>query len=150
MAEEHKKGLNADLIEADLKSCCRGESLCGQCRGTSCNIGFAKNCISNYKKAPKKEVPGGPDSIPTTDFRTFDEVELETAIAHILKECKDCKEDHVEDCIINVIRNCYEVSLIGDTHPYEGSTIQYLMFLKEHYPDQAACIADVYASLSKN
>ena len=70
----------------------------------------------------------------------------ETAIAHILKECKECKEDHTEDCIINVIRSCYEVSLIGDTHPYEGSTIQYLMFLKEHYPDQAACIADVYKS----
>lgn len=147
MDETHKKGLNADLIESDLENCCRGEALCGQCRNTACNIGFAKRCISDYKKAPKKEVPGGTDNIPTTDFRTFDEVELETAIAHILKECKDCKEDHSENCIINIIRNCYEVSLLGDTHVYEGSALQYLMFLREHFPDQAACIADVYASL---
>ena len=73
MADEHKKGLNADLIETDLENCCRGESLCGQCRGKSCNIGFAKKCISDYKKAPQKEVPGGTEGIPTTDFRTFDE-----------------------------------------------------------------------------
>lgn len=148
MEEGNKKGLNAELIENDLENCCRGEALCGQCRGKSCNIGFAKQCVSNYKRAPKKEVYGGTHGIPTTDFRTFDEVELETAIAHILKECKNCKEDHTEDCIINVIRSCYEVSLLGDLHPYEGSTIQYLMFLNEHFPDQTAYIADIYKSLT--
>ncbi len=148
MDDGHKKGLNAALIENDLENCCRGEALCGQCRGAACNIGFAKHCISDFKREPKKEIPGGPGGIPTTDFRVFDEVELETAIAHILKECKDCKEDHTEDCIINVIRNCYEVSLLGDAHPYEGSALQYLMYLKDNFPDQAAYIADIYAGLS--
>ncbi|MBD5509284.1 MAG: hypothetical protein HDR05_14935 [Lachnospiraceae bacterium] len=148
MEGEHKKGLNAELIGNDLENCCRGEAQCGQCRHSACNIGFAKQCIANYKKAPQKEVPGGTSGIPTTDFRLFDEAELETAIAHILKECKDCKEDHTENCIINVIRNCYEVSLLGDPHPYEGSSLQYLMYLKENFPDKAAYIADIYASLS--
>lgn len=144
----HKKGLNAELIGNDLENCCRGEALCSQCRGNACIIGFAKQCISDYKKAPKKEVPGGTSNIPTTDSRVFDEVALETAIAHILKECKDCKEDHTEDCIINVIRNCYEFGLLGDMHPYEGSSLQYLMYLQTHFPDKAAYIADIYASLS--
>ena len=148
MEEGHKKGLNAELIGTDLENCCRSEAVCGQCRGKGCTIGYAKHCIAEYKKAPKKEVDGGASGIPTTDARIFDEVELETAIAHILKECKDCKEDHVEDCIINVIRNCYEVSLLGDTHPYEGSSIQYLMYLKNNFPDKADYIADIYASLA--
>lgn len=148
MEDGHKKGLNAELIASDLESCCRGEELCGQCRNKACNIGFAKQCIADYMKAPKKEVPGGTGSIPTTDCRVFDEVELETAIAHILKECKDCKEDHTENCIINVIRNCYEVSLLGDAHPYEGSALLYLMYLKNNFPDKAAYIADIYAGLS--
>ncbi len=78
------------------------------------------------------------------DFKVFDEEELEKAIAHILKECKDCKEDHTENCIINVIRNCYEVGLLGDIHPYEGSALQYLMFLKANFPDRAARIAEIY------
>lgn len=54
MADEHKKGLNAELIERDLENCCLGEAVCNQCRGNSCTIGFAKQCVANYKKAPKK------------------------------------------------------------------------------------------------
>ena len=147
MADAHKKGLNADLIAEDLEKCCRGEALCTKCQGKSCTIGFAKHCIQNYKAEPKKEVPGGTEEIPFTDFKVFDEEDLETAIAHILKECKDCKEDHTEDCIINVIRNCYEVGLLGDIHPYEGTALQYLMLLQENCPDKAQQIANIYANL---
>ena len=147
MADAHKKGLNADLIAEDLEKCCRGEALCTKCQGKSCTIGFAKHCIQNYKAEPKKEVPGGTEEIPFTDFKVFDEEDLETAIAHILKECKDCKEDHTEDSIINVIRNCYEVGLLGDIHTYEGTALQYLMFLQENCPDKAQQIANIYANL---
>lgn len=146
MADVHKKGLNADLVWNDLQNCCRSEDVCGQCQNETCTIGFAKQCIQNYQKAPQKEVPGGVERIPTTDFKVFDEIELETAIAHILKECKDCKEDHTENCIINVIRNCYEVGLLGDVHPYEGSALQYLMYLQSNFPEKAARIAELYKS----
>ena len=73
-------------------------------------------------------------------------MDLEESIAHILKECKDCKEDHTENCIINVIRNCYEVGLLGDPHPYEGSALQYLMFLSENFPEKSELIAKFYRS----
>ena len=105
MAESHKKGLNAGLVENDLENCCRQETTCGQCQKNNCIIGYGKQCITAYKQAPKKDVEQGMAHIPTMDFKVFDEVELETAIAHILKECKDCKEEHTEDCIINVIRS---------------------------------------------
>ncbi|MDE6404150.1 MAG: hypothetical protein K2M20_00695 [Lachnospiraceae bacterium] len=146
MAEEHKKGLNAGLVGADLENCCRKEAACGQCQKTNCVIGYGKQCINDYRREPKKEVLQGMEHIPTTDFKVFDEVELETAIAHILKECKDCKEDHTEDCIINVIRSCYEVGLLGDVQKYEGSALQYLMYLKEHFPDRSLQIAELYRS----
>lgn len=145
MEQVHKKGLDAGLVWDDLLKCCRSESVCGQCQQENCTIGYAKQCIKSYQKEPKKEVPGGNTHVPTTDFKVFDETELETAIAHILKECKDCKEDHTENCIINVIRNCYEVGLLGDVQPYEGSALQYLMYLKNNFPDKSLLIADIYA-----
>lgn len=148
MSETHKKGFDADLVTADLENCCRGVEVCGQCHETHCLIGYAKRCVENYKQAPKKNVPGGVRNIPTTDFKVFENVELETAIAHILKECKDCKEDHTQNCIINVIRNCYEVGLLGDIQPYEGSSLQYLMALKADFPERADHIAAIYSSLS--
>lgn len=149
MADVHKKGLNAALVANDLEHCCRSEAVCGQCQKTACTIGYAKQCIQNYQKEPKKEVPEGTEHIPTMDFKVFDETELETAIAHILKECKDCKEDHTENCIINVIRNCYEVGLLGDVHPYEGSVLQYLVYLKSDFPEKSNHIADIYMKLKK-
>lgn len=148
MSDAHTKGLNADLISKDLENCCRSEDLCNECQSTHCVIGYAKRCIENYKKAPKKNVPSGIRNIPTMDIKLFDEIELETAIAHILKECKDCKEEHTENCIINVIRSCYEVGLMGDIQTYEGSSLQYLMFLKSHFPEKADQIAGIYSSLS--
>ncbi len=144
MADVHKKGLNAELVLDDLENCCRNESVCGQCQGDECTIGYAKHCIRNYQKTPKKEVPDGTEHIPTMDFKVFDETELETAIAHILKECKDCREDHTEDCIINVIRNCLEVGLFGDVHAYEGSALQYLMYLRANFPEKCEKIAALY------
>lgn len=144
MSEEHKKGFNAELVVRDLESCCRSESLCGQCQQEGCTIGYAKKCVRNFQQEPKKEVPNGTEHIPTMDIKVFDESELETAIAHILKECKNCKEDHTENCIINVIRNCYEVGLFGDVQPFEGSALQYLMYISNHFPDKSVRIANDY------
>lgn len=146
MAEAHKKGFNDKLVENDLENCCRSEAMCGQCQNEACIIGFAKQCVKEYQKEPKKEVPNGVERIPTMDCKVFEQVDLEIAIAHILKECKDCKEDHVENCIINVIRNCYEVGLFGDVQPYEGSTLQYVMRLKSDFPDRSMQIAEAYRS----
>lgn len=146
MAEEHKKGLNAELIWNDLQDCCRAQSICGQCQEENCIVGYAKKCIEDYRKEPKKEIPNGTEHIPTMDCKAFDETKLEFAIAHILKECKDCREDHVEDCIINIIRNCYEVGLLGDVQPYEGSALQYLMHLKTEFPENSIQIADAYSN----
>lgn len=144
MSKEHKKGLNADLVWSDLQNCCMSESTCGSCQGTACTMGYAKQCITEYRKEPQKEVPDGVKRIPVTDFKVFDEIELETAIANILKECKDCKEEHTENCIINVIRNCYEVGLFGDRHTYEGNALQYLMYIQNTYPEKSKKIAELY------
>ncbi len=144
MADEHKKGLNTERIWKDLQNCCMEQSVCSQCQSEKCIIGYAKKCIKNFEKEPKKEIPGGTKQIPMTDYKAFDEMELEIAIAHILKECKDCKEDHVEDCIINVIRNCFEMGLFDKTLPYEGSALQYLVSLKSDFPEKSIQIADSY------
>lgn len=144
MSEVQKKGLNAELISDDLEHCCKSEDICIRCQGKSCLIGYAKKCIKEYQKEPKKMIPNGTENIPSMDYKVFDEAELESAIAHILKECKECRQDHVEDCIINVIRNCYEIGLLGDTQPYAGSTTQYLMQLKSSFPDKAILVAEAY------
>ena len=144
MAQVYKKGFNAEMVWGDLENCCRSEAVCGECKHGACVVGYAKKCVDDYLEEPKKVVPDGTENVPIMDYKTFDEVELEIAIAHILKECKDCKGDHVDDCIINVIRNCYEVALFGEMQPFEGSTFQYLVRLESEFPDKVAQIASAY------
>lgn len=146
MEQITKKGFNYKLVGNDLDNCCRGEALCGQCQKQACIIGFAKQCIHDYQNEPKKEIPDGASRVPTADYKEYEEVELEIAIAHILKECKECREDHVDNCIINVIRNCYEVGLFGDAQPYEGSALQYVMRIKDDFPEKSVQIAEIYRS----
>ena len=54
--------------------------------------------------------------------------------------------EHTENCIINVIRNCYEVGLFGDVQAFEGSVLQYLMFVKNNFPEKSLKIASIYNS----
>lgn len=54
MAEEHKKGLDAELVWNDLQNCCRDQSICGQCQEENCIIGYAKEWVmhSHMREAP--------------------------------------------------------------------------------------------------
>ncbi len=145
MAEENKKGLNVEIIENDLENCCLTEGVCGPCWHERCVIGYAKQCLADFKSNRKTEVENGMERIPAIDVKVFEDAELETAIAHMLKECKNCRDHHTDDCIINVLRSCFEVGLFGDIKaPYEGTTLQYLMRLKTAFPENAARISEQY------
>ncbi|MBD5593422.1 hypothetical protein HYI10_19405, partial [Clostridium botulinum] len=65
-----------------------------------------------------------------TDTKLYDKDYVITAIADILKRCKSCQENHYDNCIINVLRNCYEISLFGEGQEYQGSAFMYLNGLK--------------------
>ncbi|MCI6553383.1 MAG: hypothetical protein MR430_07615 [Lachnospiraceae bacterium] len=133
-----------DRLITDLSKCCLTESVCGTCDKSSCIIGYAENCIINCAKNKVTYVEGGDANVPTTDFRLYEVEELEKGIAHILKMCRSCKEVHYDQCIISVVRNCYEIGLFGDTLPYEGNNLRYLNYLNTHHPQNAAQIIEEF------
>lgn len=71
-------------------------------------------------------VMNGDANIPVTDFKLYHEEDFAKGIAHTLKMCRSCESDHYDQCIISVIRNCYEIGLFGEALPYEGSNFRYL------------------------
>lgn len=56
-------------------------------------------------------VMDGMKNIPVTDVRIYDKGNIANGIVDILKTCKNCKENHFENCIVNILRSCYEVVL---------------------------------------
>jgi hypothetical protein len=85
------------------------------------------------RSIPKADVQGG-----------YDEDESLYAIAHLLFLCEKCKEGHDPDCLINVCRSTLEMIVFGETIPYEGTPMQYLMRLSERYHDKAQLIMNEY------
>lgn len=136
--------LNYDKVIADLGKACLKEDQCGGCVKEECIIGFAQQCITRCFKEGVTYVENGSERIPVTDLKIYNEEELERGIAHILKQCKSCSQEHFDNCIINIIRNCYEVGLFGEIQSYEGSNFRYLNQIHNSHPKYAQNIIEEF------
>lgn len=129
----------------DLGSICMSEGNCGACKEQNCLTGYAKICVSNCFKGGITYIAGGVNQIPLTDLKGgYDELYLIKAIAHLLNQCRSCDENHFGDCLLNVVRSCYEIILFGENQPFNGSVFAYLMKLQQNHPEKAAMILEEY------
>ncbi|GAA0076930.1 hypothetical protein UT300005_13080 [Clostridium sp. CTA-5] len=140
------KEVNFNELVNKLAPCCLGEEECNGCAKEKCLVGYGKECIKGCLKNKVTYVIDGYKNIPITDTRVYEQETVITAISDILKRCKSCSEEHYENCIINVIRSCYEVSLFGEEQEYEGSAFLYLNNLKNINEEIADKIFERYNS----
>lgn len=134
--------LNFELIIKDLENCCLKEEHCGSCVKSDCIIGFAQNSLTTCFK--EDITYGNSEEIPVTDLKIYKEEEFEKGIAHILQQCRSCKEDHFDNCIVNIIRNCYEIGLFGEIQEYTGSSFEYLTRINEEFSQKASYIMEEF------
>lgn len=135
--------LNTGVILKDLGSACLK---CPNCEKSDCLIGYGKQCITNCVTQNITYVEDGFANIPMGDFKKYDEETLINGIANILQLCGSCKENHFENCIINILRSCYELELFGETQEYNGDAIEYIIKLNhsEHKQGISSRIVDAY------
>lgn len=136
--------LNYDQVINDLSKVCLTKEACGGCVKDECIIGYAQQCITKCFKDSVTFVENGSENIPLTDLKLYNTEELEQGIAHILKQCKSCQYNHFDNCIINIIRNCYEIGLFGELQSYEGSNFRYLNQIHNTHPEVADRIIQLF------
>lgn len=142
--------MNYDRIITDLSNCCLGEESCGTCNKESCIVGYAQNCINQCFKESITYVENGSDHIPVTDLKIYIDEDFENGIANILKQCRSCSFNHFDNCIINIIRNCYEVGLFGEIQKYEGSNFRYLNQIHNTHPEVADRIIAAFHAIKES
>lgn len=135
---------NFNQVISDLSKACLTEEQCGSCVKKDCIIGYAQQCITKCLKDGSTYVEDGSENIPISDLKLYNTEELERGIAHILRQCKSCTYNHFDNCIINIIRNCYEVGLMGEIQPYEGSNFRYLNHVHNTHPEVADNIIEEF------
>lgn len=137
--------LNFNTVITNLGACCLTTEVCRTCSKESCLIGYSKECVTNCIKNNVPYVINGCDNIPKNDAKLYDSESMVIAIADILKQCKGCKENHYDNCILNVLRSCYEIGLFGEIQDYKGSALVYLNSIKDINPDLASKVFQVYS-----
>lgn len=130
MGVEHT-ALNYNNLIKNLSNCCLTVSNCGSCKQSNCLIGYSKKCVTNCLKDKVTYVMDGQVNIPYVDGKIYDKHDLIDATADVLKQCKNCDKEHFDNCLINILRNCYEILLLGEIQEYKGSTLLYLNDVKK-------------------
>lgn len=131
----------------DIRKVCLTEDHCGTCKENGCLVGFARNSIGQAKQKDTDTLNGRFKEIPAYDINGgYDMQDALEAVAHTLQQCRSCRDNHTGDCLVNIVRACYEVIAFGDVQDYNGSTLMYLAGLSEKHPEAAAIISEVYQS----
>lgn len=141
-------GAAFDLEEMtdDLDKICHEYSRHEECIGSKCLIGYARQTVDYCREKEKDRVRDAYDKIPMYDLRGgYDEYDILHALAHIVNQCHSCRKDHSDECILNIVRSCYEVIELGEEQKYEGSPLEYLMKIKGLDAQKAAIVAEEYA-----
>lgn len=137
--------LNLLEIFKDLGKICKTPDKCGNCAEKSCLIGYARNGAAECRIAKRTGLPNGIENIPSCDIRGgYDEYNVLQAISHLLAQCRGCKEDHYDNCLINVVRSCLEVIEFGEEQKYTGNVVEYLFSISRKDLTKATIIKEEY------
>ena len=123
--------VNYNSLLKNLGESCLTTDSCGTCKGKACLIGYSKACVTSCIKDGVTYIMDGQANIPMADGKVYDHHYLVDGIVDLLKQCKNCDKDHFDNCLINVMRNCYEVLLLGDIQEYKGSSLLYVNSLRD-------------------
>lgn len=98
-----------------------------ECVPSKCNIGFSLNAIKSANINGEKSINDGIKLIPKNDMKIYEENALAKSIACICRLCKECKENHNENCIVSLARKSLESTRLQEEILYPGNVLAYLL-----------------------
>jgi hypothetical protein len=136
-------------LESDIREICSDCYYKGteKCNYRICNIGFAKYVVKNIKDKSIKSIDDGENLIPKDDLKYYDEKIIARGIANICKLCKDCNENHSENCVVALTRRSLEYTQLKEKIEYPGNVLIYLMNVYNQKPEFAEAIKQEYMSI---
>lgn len=137
-------------LEKNLNEACEECNNYGteKCKSRKCSIGFAQYIVQYTKESSLPVLQGGEKLIPKDDMRYYEMRNIANGVANICKLCKECNENHSEECIISLIRRSLENTQITDQVSYPGNILGYLMNVSKENPKFADLIKEEYEQIS--
>jgi len=136
--------INFSCIREKLEDVCLTESECDQCAKIKCLLGFAKVSIRYALEKNTYNIPQGEKLVPLSDAKLYSQHEVVEALAETLLQCKNCRDNHEENCIINIARLCLEAILTGEPMPYHGNILIHLVDLNRINSEAGTKVATLF------
>lgn len=134
-------------IEQSLNNICNECSFHNteDCVKNKCYIGFSEKVIRYAQENSVVSIADGEKLIPHNDMKYYKEELIAESIAEVCKLCKQCRENHSEQCIISLSRCSLENAILKENTPYPGSVLMYLMEVSKQNPGFAEKIKLAYS-----
>ncbi|CUH96501.1 hypothetical protein P22_2591 [Propionispora sp. 2/2-37] len=119
--------IDMHFVKHAVADCCCSVTHCESCAGRQCLIGFAK-LIAEYATTKKTlSIPNGMTMAPLRDTKTYDIDNVIMALAAINLSCKNCMDNHDDNCAVNILRYSLEVALLGQHIDFGGNPLSYIL-----------------------
>lgn len=130
------------VVEGICEECHHKET--EMCNYRKCSIGFTKYIVKNVKENSIRSIEDGESLLPKDDLKYYEEKMVAGGIANICRLCKECNENHSENCVIALMRSSLEYTQLKGRIEYPGNIIMYLINLTKQKPELAELIKQEY------
>ncbi|HBS60391.1 MAG: hypothetical protein AAGU23_05100 [Bacillota bacterium] len=136
-----RHNINVDHIQKAVENCCLA---CTVCHGKNCRVGFAK-IMSGYAGLKQRlSIPRGIDMVPSGDDKAYNPDRVANALAVINYECRNCMDNHEDNCVVNIARSAMEVLLFGEHVEFCGNSQEYMQKLSRLNAEYGAKVTQAY------
>lgn len=127
------------------KNCDKFSTL--DCKESTCIVGYGKKALRFSMKKGILDIPLARKMIPNEDFKAYYPEMVAPGLAETCRQCRQCQDNHSQDCVIALARTCLEYTVLSDEIQYPGSVFQYLVRVRKQDPELSELIA---VELEKN
>lgn len=113
-----------------------------ECKPATCMVGFAARSLKFARQKGIFDIPGAMRHIPQSDMKHYFVEDIVPALAETNLQCRECRDNHSQDCVIALARTCLENTVLEKNIEFPGHMFMYLAMVKEQNQELAKLLAE--------
>ncbi|MBC9784047.1 hypothetical protein H1S01_05910 [Heliobacterium chlorum] len=140
---------NCRMICPCLESLCNSMEACGHCNPEQCVVGLIRKVTEQAVRTGRLKKAKIEFSSQNVSNGLRDKKQTIELLGITLSQCKNCGQDHQENCPINLTRIglVYALTNHGDVFVYPGNSVQFILNLHKTDPATANELMHAYDKL---
>lgn len=114
--------VNLQPLSSLMGNLCLSTACCGDCNDSKCLVAFWFNVLAMPQKEFEAALQTFSNTLPCSDEKNYAKEIALKCQTMVLLQCENCRQEHHEDCIINLLRRTFHYFI---THTWENGSYHY-------------------------